>query len=234
MNTPRQNPNLNQLISAATKLEPLLDRIGFVGGCVTGLLVTDPAAAPVRATLDVDVIVEAASYVAFTILEQQLRQLGFRESRAEGAPVCRWVNGDLLLDFMPIDPSILGFSNRWYGPALMYAQRALVGAHEIRVITAPYFLATKLEAFHGRGNRDFRMSHDLEDIVTIIDGRPELVEEVHLAAAHLQKYLSDEFRDLLSNRDFLEALPGHLLPDTASQQRVGLVLGRMKQLVLEG
>ena len=71
-------------------------------------------------------------------------------------------------------------------------------------------------------------------MVTVIDGRPELVDEVHLAPLDLQKYLSNEFGALLSNRDFLDALPGHLLFDTASQQRAGLALGRMKQLVLEG
>lgn len=228
------NLNENLLLSAIQKLAPLLDRLAFVGGCVTGLLVTDPAAAPVRATFDVDVIVEAASYVEFTALEQRLRQLGFRESQAEGAPICRWVNGDLFLDFMPTNPSILGFSNRWYGPALVHAQTTLIGAHEVRVITAPYFLATKVEAFHGRGKNDFRMSHDLEDIITVVDGRAELADEVHLAPRDLQKYLSDEFQYLLSNRDFLDALPGHLLPDAASQQRLGLVVNRIKQLVLEG
>ena len=219
-------------MALVTKIEPLVDQVAFVGGCVTGLLVSDPAAAPVRPTLDVDVIVEAASYVEFAVLEQRLRQLGFHESPEEGAPICRWVSGDLLLDFMPVDPSILGFSNRWYRPALEGAQKTKIGNHEIRLITAPYFLATKLEAFHGRGKNDFG-SHDLEDIVTVIDGRPELVEEVHLAPADLQKYLSDEFGALLSNRDFLDALPGHLLFDAASQQRAGLVLGRMKQLILE-
>lgn len=234
MNPPQQNPNLAQLTSGAAKLEPLLDRIVFVGGCVTGLLVTDLASAPIRATLDVDVIVEAASYVEFTALEQQLRQLGFRESQAEGSPVCRWVNEDLLLDFMPIDPSILGFSNRWYGPALQTAQKTSVGTYEIRVIIAPYFVATKLDAFHGRGKNDFRASHDLEDIVTVIDGRPEIVGEVHLAPGDLQEYIRDEFGKLLSNRDFLDALPGHLLPDAASQQRVGLVLKRLQQMAVKG
>ena len=233
MNT-RRNPNLDQVMTAATRLEPLLDQIVFVGGCVTGLLVTDPGAAPVRATLDVDVIVEAASYAEFTLLEEKLRLLGFRECREQGAPICRWINEDLILDFMPTDSSILGFSNRWYGVALATAQRIVAGNHEIRVITAPCFVATKLEALRGRGKQDFPASHDLEDIVTVIDGRPELVNEVHLAPADLQKYLSDEFGALLSNRDFLEALPGHLLFDAASQQRLELVLQRMKQLVLEG
>jgi predicted nucleotidyltransferase len=228
-----KNPNLARLATAAEKLEPLLGRIAFVGGCATGLLLTDPAAAPVRPTLDVDAIVAIGSYAEFTLLENRLRDLGFHQPHAEGTPICRWLSGDLILDLMPTDTSILGFSNRWYHLALENAQRVRIGEYEIRLITAPYFIATKLEAFHGRGKNDFS-SHDLEDIVTVIDGRPELVEEVRLATAHLQKYLSNEFQDLLSNRDFLEAFPGHLLPDAASQQRVGLVLKRMKQLVLEG
>jgi predicted nucleotidyltransferase len=229
-----EDPNLAQLLAVATKLEPLLERIAFVGGCVTGLLATSAAAAPVRVTVDVDVIVEAATYAEFTVLEQQLRQLGFRESRQEGAPVCRWVSGDLVLDFMPVDPSILGFSNRWYAPAIMAVQKVPLGGREIRVITAPYFIATKLEAFRGRGRNDFSLSRDLEDIVTVIDGRREINVEILAAIPELQRYLSDEFRALLSNRDFLESLPGHLLPDRKSQQRIGIVIGRMRQMILEG
>ncbi len=204
----------------------------FVGGSVTGLLVTDPAAAPVRPTLDVDAIIAIASYAEFTELESRLRSLGFHQSLAEGAPICRWLSGDLILDLMPTDSSI-GFSNAWYVPALDHARRIRIGGAEIRIITAAYFLATKLEAFHGRGKNDFRMSHDLEDIVTVIDGCAELADEVHLAPGELREYLSREFAVLLSNRDFLEALPGHLLPDAASQQRLQLVLKRMQQLVVE-
>ena len=116
MNSPISNPNLARLAHATKKLTPLLDQIAFVGGCVTGLLLTDPAAAPVRPTLDVDAIVAIASYAEFTQLEIRLRDLGFRHSLEEGAPICRWLNGDLVLDLMPTDPSILGFSNIWYGP----------------------------------------------------------------------------------------------------------------------
>lgn len=231
MNSSRDNPNLAQLIAAAAKLAPLLDQMVFVGGCATGLLLSDPAAAPVRPTLDIDAIVAAASYAEFTLYETRLRELGFRESRAEGAPICRWLSGNLILDLMPTDSSILGFSNRWYRPAMENAQRIRIGEYEIRLITAPYFLATKMEAFHGRAKNDFRMSHDLEDIVTVIDGRREITDEVHRSSADLQKFLADEFRDLLSNREFQEALPGHLLPDVASQQRLSLVLTRMQKLV---
>lgn len=230
MNIP-SNPNLAHLLVAAAKLAPLLDQIVFVGGCITGLLVTDPAAAPVRTTLDVDVIISVASYPEFTLLEKRLRELGFRQSHAEGAPICRWLSGDLILDLMPTDSAILGFSNPWYRPALENAQRIRIGEHDIQLITAPFFLATKLEAFRGRGNNDFRASHDLEDIITVIDGRPELTAEILLAPRDLRQYLGAEFGTLLASRDFLEALPGHLLPDTASQQRLSLVVKRMQDLV---
>ena len=225
------NPNLARLGAATEKLAPLLNRIAFVGGCVTGLLLTDTAAAPARPTFDIDAIIAAGSYEEFSVIENQLRELGFHQGLTEGAPICRWQSGELVLDLMPTDSSILGFGNRWYRPALENAQRTRIGEYEIRLITAPFFLATKLEAFHGRGKNDFRMSHDLEDIVTVIDGRSEIVDEVRLAPADLRRYLGDEFRALLSNRDFLVALPGHLLPDAASQQRLPLVMKRMQQLV---
>ncbi len=184
-----------------------------------------------RPTLDVDAIVELASYADFTRLEGRLRSLGFRESHAEGAPICRWIHGDSILDLLPTDPSILGFSNRWYRAALQNARPLAIESLTIRIIPAPYFLATKLDAFHGRGKQDYRLSRDLEDIVTVIDGRSELVAEVAAADAEVRQYLSTELLALLRNRDFVEALPGHLLPDAASQQRISIVMNRMRQMI---
>jgi hypothetical protein len=79
----QSNPNLARLADAAKKLTPLLDQIAFVGGCITGLLLTDPAAAPVRPTLDVDAIIAIASYAEFTALESRLRELGFHQPHKE-------------------------------------------------------------------------------------------------------------------------------------------------------
>ncbi len=228
---PSQNPNADLLLSAAKKLVPLLDQIVFVGGCAAGLLITDPGAAPVRSTIDVDAIVQVASYPELMALEVRLRQLGFEQPHVQGAPLCRWVHGDVILDLMPTDSTILGFSNRWYPPALENAGTVELGGYQIRLISAPYFLTTKLEAFHGRGQFDFRTSRDVEDIVTVVDGRPEIVAEAQQAATSLQQFLGDEFSALLAERDFLEALPEHLLPDAVSQQRIRIVLNRMQQIV---
>jgi hypothetical protein len=53
------DPNLPNLRAIASALGPLRDRVVFVGGATAGLLVTDPAAELVRATKDIDAIVEA-------------------------------------------------------------------------------------------------------------------------------------------------------------------------------
>ena len=110
--------NLEQLIAAALLLRPLLGELVFVGGAVTGLLVTDDAAGDPRTTLDVDAIAEITSYAAYAAFGDRLRGLGFTEDTSESAPLCRWVRQETILDVMPLDEKILGFSNRWYRAAM--------------------------------------------------------------------------------------------------------------------
>ena len=137
---------------AAAKLGPLLDEVVFVGGAVLPLLVTDTGAAPVRGTLDVDVVSAITTYGEYGTFSDRLRALGFAEDTRGGAPLCRWVHTGLTLDVIPLDPGVLGFSNRWYRAALDTAQPVVLASGPvIRLITAPLFLATKIEAFRGRG-----------------------------------------------------------------------------------
>jgi predicted nucleotidyltransferase len=216
---------------AADKLKSLLDDIALIGGCATDLLITDRAAAPTRSTGDVDIIVAIGDYLEFTELEQRLRALGFQEYPEENV-ICRWRADHLVVDVMPTDTKILGFGNRWYGAALNTAKPIDIGNAIVRVVTAPYFLATKLEAFHGRGNGDYLASRDIEDIVSVIDGRPELIDEIRVADPELLAYLKAEFTSLLHDTKFLDAIPGHLMPDDASQDRRGLILDRIRSLVV--
>jgi predicted nucleotidyltransferase len=214
-------PNLELLENAAEKLRPLLQEIVFVGGCATGLLITDPGAAPVRQTYDVDIISEIVSYADYTVFSERLRALGFGEDSREGAPLCRWRHGELVLDVMPLDASILGFSNRWYTDALRTAVEVeMPSGLRIKAITAPYFLGTKIEAFRGRGHEDYFGSHDLEDLITVIDGRQSLLQEVQESPFELRAFLAEAIHDLLANSRFLDALPGHLSADAASQARI--------------
>ena len=64
----------------------------------------------------------------------------------------------------------------------------------------------------------------------MIDGRPEIVAEVHAAPADVRAYLGSEFQQLLNTRAFVDALPGFLLPDVANQARVPMLLARLAAL----
>ncbi len=226
-----ENPNIQLIETAVVRLGTMADMMAFVGGCATGLLLTDPAASPIRATLDVDVIVEVATLARYHWLSDQLRQLGFIEDASEDAPLCRWKADDIILDVMPTDPKILGFGNQWFTPAYEASEwTVLPSGKQIRLLPAPYFLATKFEAFAYRGNNDYLMSRDMEDIVTVIDGRPEIVSEIKQASEALRSFLVPCCSGLLKERDFLDALPGHLLPDPASQARLVVVVDRLKEI----
>ena len=222
------DPNLQLLEAAARLLEPLLDEVVFVGGCVTGLLITDPAVAGMRPTTDVDVIAEVYSYAEYDVLSGRLRELGLTEDNREGAPTCRWRHGNLTVDIMPVDGRVLGFVNRWYRPATVAADRLDLAGLSLRHVTPVYFVATKLEAFHGRGERDYFASHDLEDVMTVVNGREELVAEVLNAPADVRGYIQKEFVSLLEEGDFLDALPGFLPPDEPSQARLQVLRRRLR------
>ena len=227
-----QNPNLEMLEAVAQVLLPLNHEIVFLGGAATGLLLTDTAAPPIRITRDIDIIIEVVSLVAYHQFNKKLRNLGFSEDLSPDAPLCRWLKKDIVLDVMPTDPAILGFGNRWFAKAFASAHYyRLPSTQEIRLLPAPFFLATKIEAFLHRGNNDFVLSTDMEDIVTVIDGRPEIVTEVEKSEIELKKYIKDYFSDLLSIQAFYEALPGFLPPDKASQARTTQVLSRMEEVV---
>jgi predicted nucleotidyltransferase len=221
--------NLAMIRHVARRLGELRTQMVFLGGAATALLITDTAVPDVRITTDVDVIVEIASKVEYYRLAESLRLLGFREDHDEGAPVCRWRIDGIAVDVMPTETEILGFSNQWYSQALQLATLTEVaGDLMVRVVTGPYFLATKIEAFYSRGKGDFMASHDMEDIVTLLDGRPEIVAEVRASPEAVKVFLSRSFKYFLLNRDFLDSLPGYLLPDFASQRRMPLLMERIR------
>lgn len=220
------DPNIALLERAAEHLgDALLDQLVFVGGAVAGALITDPAMPDIRPTQDVDVICRVIARADYDQLGMQLRERGFQEDARTGAPLCRWWIEEIILDLMPIQGKVLGFSNGWYPLAVESAQiHVLPSGRSIWMVTAPAFLATKLEAFHGRGQGNFRISHDLEDLMAVVDGRESLLEECRLSPLELRNALATQFKVLLATPSFIEALPAFLPGDQASQQRLPVLL----------
>lgn len=226
-----RNPNIEILELALDQLGELADEMVFLGGCATGLLITDTASAPIRATKDVDAIVQVASHAEYYQLADKLRMKGFSEDMNDGAPICRWISVDVVLDVMPTEEEILGFGNKWYRSAIDNSVSAdLPSGKKINMVSAPYFLITKLDAFEGRGNGDYLLSHDIEDIVAVLDGRSGIEDEVANADRQLANVLARRFRDLLDNERFVDAIYGHMPTDTASQGRVELILSVIRKI----
>jgi predicted nucleotidyltransferase len=227
------DPNRLILSRVARALGDLRDSMVFVGGCSTGLLVTTIRAQTIRPTDDVDMVVQAATARKYHEVEALLIERGFAHDMSTDAPICRWCYEGIAVDMMPSEKSVLGFANRWYPLAISSAQWvALEDDLAIRLITAPVFIATKFEAFHDRGKGNFLMSHDLEDIITVVDGRVSLIAEVKQAPDDLREALALNFRKLLSAADFLDALSGHLPGDAASQARLAGLLKKLRELAV--
>jgi predicted nucleotidyltransferase len=185
----------------------------------------------IRVTKDVDAIVQVASLVDYHRLSEKLRKKGFQEDMSDGAPICRWKADSVILDVMPTDSKILGFGNHWYVPATKNAVTIqLPSGKTIKMVSAPYFLITKLEAFDGRGAGDFLMSHDIEDIITVLDGRPKIIDEVKSSDAKLVNELAKRFSILLNNNQFVDAVYGHMPIDPTSQARVPKILKMVQQI----
>lgn len=207
----------------ARELRPLLDELVFVGGATVGLLITDAAAEQPRVTRDVDAAARVSSRTAYRALEERLERLGFGPDMSRGAPLCRRVKGDLILDLLADDEEVLGFTNPWYASAIDTARPVtLPSGLTVQMVDAPHLIATKLVAWRDRGGSDWG-SHDLEDIMLVVDGRPELLGELAASPADLRRFVADEVGDLLADPDLDDELPRFLGSDEVSQQRAVLL-----------
>lgn len=214
------NPNLGLLIAIARAMGPLREQVVFVGGCATGLLVDDADLLDVRPTEDVDAIVEVASLAAYHQVAEGLLERGFSQTMAANTPPFRWFWKHMQLDLVPLEEQVLGFANPWYRVGFEAAlTAALTDGLLLRHLSAPHFLATKLEAFKDRGRNDVYLSHDLEDIMTVLEGRSSVVQDVASADEAVRRYVAESVVALLDMPAFHNALPG-LLSDPGRERTV--------------
>lgn len=110
--------NIAHVCTVARALGVLREDLVFVGGSVAGLLLSDPLAAGVRATIDVDAVTDS-NRASLLELEQAIQTRGFIHDVMSGV-ICRWIHkkSGVVFDLMPVDPNVLGFTNPWYAYAV--------------------------------------------------------------------------------------------------------------------
>ncbi|MBN8823641.1 MULTISPECIES: nucleotidyl transferase AbiEii/AbiGii toxin family protein [unclassified Spirosoma] len=212
--------NLTRLRTVASALSELNEKVVFVGGAVVSLYSPNAASEEPRPTNDIDLIIEVTTYTEFSgQIEERLRQLGFVNDIESGI-ICRYRIQGIIVDIMPTDENVLGFSNRWYGEGLLTAINYPISEQQsIRILSAPYFIATKLEAFNSfRHGQDPRKNSDFEDLIYVFDNRESLLGEIYTCPESVRSYLQTELKRLLKDPSVYENINSHLERTTASQR----------------
>lgn len=224
----RDAVNIQAVQLVAEGLKDLREHVVFVGGAIISLYADDPGADTPRPTSDIDLVIEVAGYAQYARLEQRLAELGFHHS-AEETINCRYRFQGVTVDVMPTDVPAIGPSNRWYVPGMVQATSArLPNGTSIALLTVPYFLGTKFEAYAGRG-ADLRTSKDQEDIVFLLDSRLGLEQEIAEAPEEIRSYLVARVNALLMDQDLRDGIECHLRPSIASE-RAGILIERLRRI----
>lgn len=201
----------------------------FLGGSVLSLLVNDPSADAIRVTMDVDIIADVRTRKDFHKEERELEARGFRHDTSDGAPVCRWISDGIVVDVLPIREEVLGWNSPWFEEALYAAKEIEIEGHAVKVITAPFFVALKLEAFEERGRQDFIGSTDFEDVICLFNGRKTIVDEI-LSEPTICHGISEKFARYVKMPDIEDAVMGFVQTERDSSRRYIDIMAAFKRL----
>lgn len=203
----RLSDNIQRLEVVLLAIGKLSEQLVFTGGAVVELYLENPA--QMRPTKDIDCILAVNTLVQYHAFEEVLFEQGFENAgfSEPGSPICRYKYKDILLDIMPTNKAVLGFTNRWFKEAFDNPiSISLPSGRHVRLASLPYMLAIKLEAMINRANSDFRTSRDLEDLVLLFDGRKNSKDQIEKAPKSVRHYIQNTLTDLLENSNFLEAI----------------------------
>lgn len=224
---------MNDVENAILKLDARLKGVpfdfAFLGGSLLTLLITDKTVDAIRVTKDVDVMMNIRTRKEYHEADSELEKRGFRHDTREGAPICRWVMDDLTVDMLPIREDVLGWRSRWFEDALVHADTIRLGNRSVRVVSAPYFVALKLEAFEERGNMDFITSTDFEDVICLFNGRFGIVDEI-MACGELRESLSLKFKGYLTHPELEDAVEGFLQTESNPDSRKKQIMNAFKAI----
>ena len=226
-----KNTLLNKSVikTVAEGLGELNQRVVYVGGAVVSMYINDPAADDVRPTKDIDISLEIASLTELEEIRQDLKKKGFSQTADEDV-ICRFRYRDIKVDVMSTREIGWAPANIWFEEGFKFKEPVMVDEQQIFILPLPYFLASKFTAYHNRGGKDSRTSHDFEDITYILDNQSELVEIVTGARGKVLVFLKVEFKAIIASPRMKEAILGNLFPTTQTE-RLNLIIEKLKAII---
>lgn len=220
--------NIGVVEEVAMALGSLKSQMVFVGGAVVSLYANDPVADEIRPTSDIDMTVNLVNYSNWSQLEEKLGQLNIHPDPF-GHSICSYRYKDIPLDIIPANASHVGESNRWYNYGFEDLWIVRANAVEINILPVSCYLAAKFDAFNDRG-KDYRTSHDFEDIIYVIDNRIEIVEDIKHGHADVIHFLKQELSKAINNAYWEDILMAHIHP-LLLEERGSLLTDKIKQIL---
>lgn len=220
--------NIGVVAEVAEALQELREDMIFVGGAVISIYANDPAADEIRPTQDIDMALNIVSLHQWEQLQNKLQKLGFYPDSA-GHSICSYKYKNIAVDIMSMEDGPLGSTNRWYKIGYNNAWLTQAKNQTIKVLSAPCYLATKFEAFNSRGN-DYRTSHDVEDIIYVIDNRIEIIEEIEADEVSVRQFLRQQLSIIKKQGLLLEILAAHIHP-LIQEERIPILEEKINQIL---
>ncbi len=212
----------------AVALGELNNDVVYVGGAMVSLYIDDSAAEDVRPTKDIDITLEIANVGELEKLRKALENKGFIQS-AEDDVICRFGLEDIKVDVMSTIEVGWAPANPWFESGFENSVTIEIENVEIRILTLPYFLATKFAAFEGRGGSDPRMSHDFEDIAYLLNYTSNFREQILDSEPEVQQYLKEQFAAIREKANMQEAIIANLYHED-QQIRFDRIMEEIKEL----
>lgn len=221
--------SIETIITVAKALEEINKKVVYVGGAAISLYVTESFRDSIRPTEDIDIVLEIASLSDLENLRIALSEKGIKQSYEDDV-VCRFRYKKIKIDVMATKEIAWAPANRWFEKGFQNLEKLKIDETTIQILSLPYFLATKFEAFNNRGKTDPRTSKDFEDIVFLLNNAKDLKDKINHTDKEVYHFLQKSFKSILENRSELEALRAHLSFEN-EDERFDIVIARLKSIV---
>ena len=212
----------------ADALKQYKDKMVFVGGAVVSLYTDDPAADEIRPTQDIDLTLNVISLGNWNTIQEELGQLGFSPDPF-GQAICSYKYKNIPVDIMASEDGPFGPSNSWYKTGFENLWTAKAEEQEINILSAPCYLATKFEAFNNRGS-DYRTSHDIEDIIYILDNRISIVKEIEEDNASVRQFIRKQILKIKNLGLLEEVIIAHIHP-LMIEERMAIITEKISKII---
>ena len=216
------------MAEVAEALREIKEQMVFVGGAVVSLYADDPAADEIRPTQDIDMTLNILNLGHWKKVQEELGKLGFHPDPF-GRAICSYKYKDIPVDIMAAEDGPLGPANPWYKIGFSNLWTAKAKDQEIKILSAPCYLATKFEAFNDRGS-DYRTSHDMEDIIYVLDNRTSIVEEIAKDNSSIANFIKEQLQNIINKGLLQEVLMAHIHP-LMVEERLPIVEEKIIQII---